>query len=116
VPGTGLAAALDQDRVNERAAPEPLQGVTVLLEECGVPFSRLQNPFFAIMENVNVAREAGRVAVQRRTSRHVTFRVAVRGKKPENVALNLRERHGTPAQSLPQGAALADYLQPAGYA
>jgi len=26
----------------------------MLLEKCGVLFSRLQNPFFAIMENVDI--------------------------------------------------------------
>jgi hypothetical protein len=31
-----------------------LQGVTMLLEKRGVLFSRLQNPFFAIVENVYI--------------------------------------------------------------
>jgi hypothetical protein len=57
-------------------------------------------------EHVNVAGDAQRVPVQRRGPGDIAFWVTVRGKQAEDVGLNPRERHGTPARSVPPAAGL----------
>jgi hypothetical protein len=59
----------------------------MLLEKCGVLFSRLQNSFFAIVENVDVVRKAG---ASRFSGVLPATQLSGRGasKKCENVALH----------------------------
>src|SRR5262252_6058733 len=65
-----------------------------------------RNPFFTVVENVNVAGITYRVPVQRRCSCDIAFRVTMGSEKPENLDLNFRQWHGTLARSVPPVAEL----------
>lgn len=66
-----LPALPGQNGIHGRLAPDPLQVIAVRLQHCTVLFRRPCNPFLTVVKNVDVARIARRVYVERGASGNI---------------------------------------------
>ena len=84
--------------IQQRQLATPRHAIARGRKRLSVGQGRVCYPFLAIMENANVIGDARRVPVQRRGAGNIAFGIAVGRDKAQNFGLNIRERHGRPAQ------------------
>src|ERR1019366_3477885 len=91
-------AECDGSTVDKRELPEPDCLISPVAQSLNIEGRGGRYSLFAVMKNIDITRIAGCRSIQRRGSGHVAFGIAVRCEEQENVALDFRQRHGTPVR------------------